>query len=256
MWELSINIGEKNVKTAKKIYTTLKEFCKNYGGIVTTYERLGTISILISCNKCDENRIKHFIENLIADVIVEDYKLAYLNENLVLPNLDEISKTAFIQALLNFDKDADKYIAQKFLTLDSSIDVDAFFYFKLPSLKAKWKELVQIANDNKGYLSSNETLVELLKFLVDNLEIKNGEITILEDNGEIGFYDENKNLIKKNNINDKDIDSTIISSLISFAPKIVNVYSSDNFNENLIKLLKQIFDKRINILSAEENIFK
>lgn len=239
----------------KKIYIQLKNFCKDYGGIVTTYERLGTISILISCNMCDQNRIKNFVENLISDVIAEDYKLQYLNQNLSLPNLDEMSKTAFIQALLSFDKEADKYIVQKFLNLDGSIDIDAFFYFKLGAVKEKWKELVQIANDNKGYLSSNETLVELLKFLVDNLEIKNGEINVLQENDSISFYDENKNLIKRSNISEKDINSTIISSLISLAPKMVNVYSSENFNENLIKLLKQIFDKRINILSIEQNIF-
>ena len=39
MWELSINLADKNVKIAKKIYIILKDFCKNYGGIVTTYER-------------------------------------------------------------------------------------------------------------------------------------------------------------------------------------------------------------------------
>jgi hypothetical protein len=251
MWELSINLSDNNAKIAKRIYIELKEFCKCYGGIVTTHERLGTISILISCNVCDGNRVKYFIENLIAEVIVEEYKLEYLNQSLALPNLDPISKTAFIQALLSFDKESDKYMVQKLLTLNGSIDIDAFFYFKLGSLREKWKELVQIANDNKGYLSSNETLVELLKFLVENLEIKNGEISILEENGSINFYDENQKLIKKNNSEEKDIDSTIISSLISLAPKVVNIYSNNNFNENLIKLLKQIFDKRINILTLD-----
>ena len=182
--------------------------------------------------------------------ICEDFKLSYLEEHLNLPNLDEISKRAFIQALLSFDKESDKYIIESFLHLEKSIDIETFFYFKLAPLREKWKELVQIANDNKAYLSSNETLVELLKFLVDNLELKNDIINLTQKNGKVMFFDINFNLLKQNDLDEKDIDSTIISNLIALAPKSVNIYSSGNFNGNLIKLLKQIFDKRINFMNV------
>lgn len=249
MWEFCINMSDKNITASKKIYLALKDFCKEYNGIVTTYERCGNISILVSAENCDENRYKHFIANLISDIICDDYKLAFLKENLSLPNLDSISKNAFMQALLSFDKEADKYIIQKFLTLEKSIDIEAFYYFRLSPLREKWKELVQIANDNKAYLSSNETLVELLKFLVNNLELKNETINLMQDNDKVCFYDTNFKLLKTNDASDKDIDSTIISYLISFAPKYVNIYKQDNFNSALIKLLKQIFDKRINFVN-------
>lgn len=249
MWEFCINMSDKNISASKKIYLALKDFCKEYNGIVTTYERCGNISILVSAENCDENRYKHFIANLISDIICDDYKLAFLKENLSLPNLDSISKNAFMQALLSFDKEADKYIIQKFLTLEKSIDIEAFYYFRLSPLREKWKELVQIANDNKAYLSSNETLVELLKFLVNNLELKNETINLMQDNDKVCFYDTNFKLLKTNDASDKDIDSTIISYLISFAPKYVNIYKQDNFNSALIKLLKQIFDKRINFVN-------
>ena len=249
MWEFCINMSDMNISASRKIYLALKDFCKEYNGIVTTYERCGNISILVSAENCDENRYKHFIANLISDIICDDYKLAFLKENLSLPNLDSISKNAFMQALLSFDKEADKYIIQKFLTLEKSIDIEAFYYFRLSPLREKWKELVQIANDNKAYLSSNETLVELLKFLVNNLELKNETINLMQDNDKVCFYDTNFKLLKTNDASDKDIDSTIISYLISFAPKYVNIYKQDNFNSALIKLLKQIFDKRINFVN-------
>lgn len=252
MWEFCINLSDKNIALSKKIYLALKDFCKEFNGIATTYERCGSISILVSAESCDEARYKHFISNLIGDVICEDYKLKYLQENLSLPNLDPVSKNAFMQALLSFDKESDKYIVQKFLVLDGSLDIEAFYYFRLSMLRVKWKELVQIANDNKAYLSSNETLVELLKFLVNNLELKNDTINLMQDDGKVCFYDINFKLIKQNDLSEDDIDSTIISSLIALAPKYVNIYSKDSFNSNLINLLKQIFDKRINILSSDE----
>lgn len=250
MWEFGINVSDKNIHISKKIYFALKNFCAEYGGLVTTYERCEKISILVSCEECDQNRFKHFIVNLISDIICEDFKLTYLNENLCLPNLDEISKNAFMQALLSFDKESDKYIIQKFLTLESSIDIETFFYFKLAPLREKWKELVQIANDNKAYLSSSETLVELLRFLVENLELKNDTINLTQKNGKVLFYDINFNLLKTSDLSEKDIDSTIISNLIALAPKSVNIYSSGTFNSGLIRLLKQIFDKRINFLNV------
>lgn len=251
MWEFCINMSDKNIELSKKIYLALKSFCKEYGGIVTTFERCGKISILVSAERCDENRIKHYISNLISDIICDDYKLTFLRENLSLPNLDSISKNAFIQALLSFDKEEDKYIVQKQLVLDSNIDIEAFYYFRLSILRNKWKELVQIANDNKAYLSSNETLVELLKFLVNNLEYKNETINLMLEKNKVCFYDINFNLLKENNIDENEIDSTIISNLISFAPKYVNVYCQDDFSNSLIRLLKQIFDNRINFVSKE-----
>lgn len=256
MWEFAINASEESINISKKIYLALKKFCSEYGGLVTTYERCGNISVLVSCEVCDSGRFKHFISNLISDIICEDFKLKYLNENLSLPSLDGISKQAFMQALLSFDKESDKYIILKFLNLEGSLDIDAFYFFKLLPLRNKWKELVQIANDNKAYLSSNETLVELLKFLVDNLEFKNETINLMQEEDRVFFYDINFNLLKENNTKEKDIDSTIISNLIALAPKCVNIYSSDKFNGNLIKLLKQIFDKRINLLNIENMLEK
>lgn len=253
MWEFSINLSDNNIDIAKKLYISLKSFCSSHGGVVTTYERCNNISIMIACENCDENRFKHYINNIISDVICEDFKLKFLEENLNLPALDEVSKKAFMQALLSFDKESDKYIVQKCINLENSIDIEALYFFKLNNLRQKWKELVQIANDNKAYLSSNETLVELLKFLVDNLELKNDTINITQKNGKVIFYDINYKLIKQNDINEKDIDSTIISSLIALAPKSVNIYSSNTFNDSLIRLLKQIFDKRINLVNIEEN---
>ena len=60
MWEFCINLSNENIAASKKVYLALKEFCKEYNGIVTTYERCGNISILVSAEKCDENRLKHF----------------------------------------------------------------------------------------------------------------------------------------------------------------------------------------------------
>ena len=256
MWEFCINISDKNIPSSKRIYTALKNFCLEYNGIVTTYERCGNISILVSASECDQKRFEHFIENQICDVICEDFKLEYLKENLSLPNLDEMSKNAFMQALLSFDKESDKYIIQQQLTLENSIDVEAFYFFKLAPLREKWKELVAIANDNKSYLSSSETLVELLKFLVDNLELKNEIVNLIHRDNKVLFYDVNYKLLWQSDINEKDIDSTIISNLIALAPKFVNIYCVDNFNGNLIKLLKQIFDKRINFLNVDSMISK
>jgi len=251
MWEFCINVSDKNISSSKKIYLALKDFCKNYNGLVTTYERCGNISILASCEECDSSRFKHFIENLLTDTICEDFKLKFLNENLTLFNLDDISKNAFMQALVSFDKESDKYIIDRHLNLANSIDLEAFYFFKLGDLREKWKELVSIANDNKSYLSSNDTLVELLKFLVDNLELKNDTVNLMKEKDRIIFYDNNFNEICQNHLSDKDIDSTIISNLIALAPKYVNIYCGDNFNSNLTRLLKQIFDKRINFVNVE-----
>ena len=85
---------------------------------------------------------------------------------------------------------------------------------------------------------SGESFVDLLKFLVDNLDICEDEISVVKEEGGYRIYTENSNyshgLISEDNI---------VSSVIDLSPQKINLY----FNENssAITLLKQIFDERI-----------
>ncbi len=183
---------------------------------------------------------KRAIISCVVDIICCDYKLMYLNKYLFIPCQDKIGMLAFKKALLNFDSETDRFIIKKAIDLKSDIYLESFYHFRLKSLKSKWGELVALANENRDYLLSAESFVDLLKFLVDNLDICEDEISITKEEGGYRIFTDNHDcscgLINEENI---------VSQVIDLSPQKINLYFSDN--SSAITLLKQIFDEKISV---------
>lgn len=238
MWEFSLNIKSENSSIVGKMFSNLKEYIEILDGFVTLHEENGYTQILIATKEEEMELAKRAITSCIIDIICNDFKLEYLNRCLIIPSQDKIGVLAFKKALVNFDSETDKFMIKRSLDLESDIYLESFYHFKLKSLKNKWNELVSLANENRDYFLSNESFVDLLKFLVDNLDICEEEISIVKEEGGYRIYTDNTNY-SRILINEENI----VSSVIDLSPQKINLY----FNENsgAINLLKQIFDDRI-----------
>lgn len=240
MWELSISVSSKKLEIAKFVYQTLKSHCAENGAIVTCYEEFDNFFILVGCPIEEQSRVSVAIERCIIKVICNFYKEKFLTENLRLPLHENMSLTAFKKALINFDKETDFYLISKNLQLNKNLNLDSFYYFKLKSLREKWAELITLANENSDYLVSNEAFFDLLKFLIDNLEICEDEISVFED--------ENGYSIKANNLEEpyeKLSKEGLVSSLIELCPKKINLFCRSD--DNTAGFLSKIFEERINV---------
>lgn len=238
MWELSISVGTKNLEVAKFIYQSLKSQGQQLSSVVTCYEEFDNIFIIFGCPIEEKARALVLIERCIIKVITNFYKERFLSENLRLPVFENMSLMAFKKALINFDKETDFYIISKNLELEKNLHLDSFYAFKLKSLRDKWQELISLANENSEYLVSNEAFFDLLKFLIDNLEIGEEEVDVFED--ENGYFfgsdeEDRKNLSKEG----------LVSSLIEICPKKINFFcKSDDPTANF---LSKIFEERLNV---------
>jgi len=241
MWELSISVDTKNIEIAKFIYQTLKSQTAEFGGVVTCYEEFEKIYVLIACPVEEQGRVSIVVERCIIKSICSFYKQNFLDENLRLPLHENISLTAFKKALLNFDRETDFYIISKNLVLDKNFYLDSFYSFKLKPLRDKWEELVGLANENCEYLVSNDAFYDLLKFLIDNLEIGQDEIDVFED--------ENGYSISATDMQEceceKLTEEKLVSSLIDICPKRINFFCKND--DDTAVFLRKIFEERVNV---------
>ena len=244
MWEFSLNLKTENFELAKYFYNTLASYVNNLEGVVTSHEDNGTISILIAVPENKSEQIKSILLYSITDVICTKFKSDFLNKSLLLPELDNASLFAFKRALLNFDRETDKYIIKKNLTFEKNLYLESFYMFRLKPLHDKWAELVVLSNENKEYLISKESFIDLLKFLVDNLDICEEEISIVKEQGGYRIYTEDNNLFKEKLISEE----SMVSSVIDLSPQKINLYFNETSNE--INLLERIFEERIVINNA------
>lgn len=242
MWELSISVSSKNLDIAKFIYQTLKAQTTELGSVVTCYEEFDNFFVVVGCPVEEQTRAKVVIERCIIKVVCNFYKEMFLTENLRLPLHEKMSLTAFKKALINFDKETDFYIISKNLDLKKNLHLDSFYNFKLKSLREKWAELITLANDNSDYLVSNDAFFDLLKFLIDNLEVCEDEINVFEE--ENGYF-----IRSQNRGEDFPCESLskegLVSSLIELSPKKINLFCRSD--DNTAGFLSKIFEERINV---------
>ncbi len=240
MWELSISVSSKNLEIARFIYQTLKTKTENCASVITCYEEFDNFFILFGCPIEEQVTARMEIEKCIVKAICNFYKERYLTENLHLPAHENMSLTAFKKALINFDKETDFYIISKNLKLEKNLYLDEFYLFKLKSLREKWAELVALANENSDYLVSNEAFFDLLKFLIDNLEVCEEEINVFEKNNGYFIKAKDKDLFCENLSQEG-----LVSSLIELCPKKINLFCRSD--DNTAGFLSRIFDERINV---------
>lgn len=249
MWEYSLNIKEENKPLANFVFNSMSKFVENNRGVVTSHIENGYFKILIAVKNYFVERVKSDVASLIIDIICYNLKEDYLDKFLVLRGLDEMGISAFKKALLNFDKETDRFMVKKALVLEGELYLESFYAFRLRNLQNKWQELVDLSNENREFLLSSESFIDLLKFLVDNLDICEDEISIYKENGEYKIF------LNKQNIALSPVDEeNIVSLVIDLSPQKINLYFKES--SEAIFLLEKLFEERITINKPSFNIQK
>ena len=245
MWEFCLSTYK--LEVARSVFQAMKEELGDYQTVLTCYEKYGIFNIMFACPLEEKNRLSTLLEQNIIKVICSYYKENFLKDNLCLPSHEKISLMAFKKALMNFDRETDLYIISKNLELKSTLNLDSFYEFKLKALRDKWGELVLLANENSEYLIGDEAFYDLLKFLVDNLEIRENEISVFEkENGYSIMADECFESLNN---------EALVSTLIELSPKKINFYCDKE--DATVNFLTKIFSERIkvNYNKSMEKIF-
>ena len=261
MFEFQIGISQDKAKIAKKIYDELKLATKDFDAVLTKYNQNKKTFVVIACEDLEKPRISFIISDIISDIITTFYKLEFIEQKLMLPVKNSVNLCAFKKALVAFDKETDKYIVARNLKIEKTLYIDEFFEFRLKQLRSKWMEIIKMANDNAGYLLCSDTFIDLLKFLIENIEISRETVNILKKDRKYVICDEQLNEIDKNDyclscddesvLRDENVD--LITSLISLSPKKIIVHCSLFENNPALTLISQIFESRISIDPAEKN---
>ena len=87
---------------------------------------------------------------------------------------------------------------------------------------------------------SNEAFFDLLKFLIDNLEICEDEINVFEEENGYFIKAQNEDLPHENLSKEG-----LVSSLIELCPKKINLFCRSD--DNTAGFLSRIFEERINV---------
>lgn len=236
MWEFSLNLTSTDL--AIHLLSSLKNAICQIGGVVTSHNEGQRICVLVAVSSAKRDEMEKLLSRHITQIICNHYKSYFLDKNLSLPSHDKMGTIAFKKALLNFDRETDYYMIQNNLSFDKDLYLESFYQFKLKALKDKWSELVALANENRDYLISAEAFNDLLKFLVDNLDICEDNVDIIEENDGYKIYSGSKQY--QNVVLDEE---SLISSIIDLSPQKITMYCSGANKTS--RFLERLYDQRI-----------
>lgn len=258
MFEFQITVLNENQNVFNQIFQDMKLATSGLDVVLTKFETKNCQNLVVACNEIEKPRLCFLISDAISDAISTFFKLDFIEKNIRIPIKDEINFQAFKKALVAFDRETDKYIISHALKIEREINLESFFAFRLKQLKIKWLEIIKLANDNASYLLCSDTFLDLLKFLIENIEISRGTINVVKKNDEFKLCDENFNEISKNdcplsNLEEcKNNEVNLVTSLIALSPRKINVYCSAFENNNVLTLISQIFENRVSIFPADK----
>jgi len=181
------------------------------------------------------------VADVLADIIVTDLKSHYIASQINLPNDDQVASHAFIRALSTFDRETEKIIAKTIIKVTPSIYLDSLYEFMLDVLKNRWNEVCHLANENICYLACRRTFLELLRFLISNIESLSDEAHIVD----FEVLGRGLKPIKDVYVNESlPPDIKVISKLVTIAPKRVFLHGD---HPKLLESINSLFGSCVRV---------
>jgi len=251
MWEFCVQTDSKNVDYLEYINTMIAHAVVKLGGVITLLERGVLSELVLAVPKAEKPKINGLLDVVLGSLFCEKFKYKFLKKHTTLMCKESEYFEAFIKVLTYFDAELDRKIVARNLIYGDKINLESYFEFRLQSLKRKWTELTKLTNENAFLFLSSETFIELLKFLIPNIEPKFDCLTIsFSDRVYITEYSGNKCSVVADYALSEE--ATLLTGIIELSPRQLNIEgSAENCTgtTKIINLLCELFGERVNLLS-------
>lgn len=246
MWEFEIICDLNTQDLIRYIQNRLNETLKKCNGVMALMTDGDKLFLSIGVKIENSPEIKANLRLVLCDVFCEKMKQKFLENNLDLPEKHRNLNDTFIKVFTYFDRELERQIILRKLELkENKINLQSFLYFKLNTLIKKWQELCELANKNTMTILKKENFIELLRFLLQNIDSKCQSV-ILELQDKCLIYHDNKNDFDIITSIDTSDSFNVLSKLMDLNPYLIKIHSNEQ-NLEMIKLLRSVFDDRIEL---------
>lgn len=165
MYEITLSAESKNIVWLEEIGLRIAE---TFGkGVVTACSIGQTHSVL--CVGCDESvrrSVDAGLKIIIIDFFLSKVKYDYIEKRIRGIRLSGGQKKLLCHALTGFDRETEQEIIADEVTVGQYFDFNGFYSFRMGELFTRWSDICKLASEHSSYLSDDETMNELIRFLV------------------------------------------------------------------------------------------
>lgn len=220
-------------RDAKPIYNKVSEGLANY--VMNEIEQAMILQMI---------KMEYKGYDKIEIMKIKDYCTEMINNPEYLDGRKDAKQSRIKKLASAFEQYLNKY---------TTLDIDGFIQFRLPSYKDDLREVVEYALDEFVMEKQYQEFISLLKYFVYVQDTKAKEVHIIHQQGsDFIILDEQLKPIDNKKANgfvvemiDKEInfEDMIISALISISPEKIYIHTREKETQ-VIKTIQQIFEDR------------
>lgn len=244
MWEFCVCAKKENKNVILYLESEISPVLKKLDGVKSLCERENFVSFCVGIKQEHSTVLKKELLKLLCNAICEKMKYNFLKENIKINISEKSLFDAFIKVYTYFDIELEKAIVIRAIYFPKNLNLESFLNFRLHSLKQKWQEMCDLTNLNASIFLKSKTFLDILKFLIDNLDYKHESIVLDFKCNKIFLDSEKKSFC------DLTVDSfDVLTKIIELSPKKIKIITGVSELEP-IGLLVELFDGRVEFIKS------
>lgn len=240
MYETVISADNKHIEWLEELSRTLGEKLK--GRAVTSVSMGRNVSRLgIGGDGRYSRSISRDVEQAVVALLTGTVKREYISGRLESVVLPPVQKKLLCHAMTAFDRATESEIICENLTMGKTLNIEGLLIFRFGEVEERWAEICRMATEHASYLADDETLNELLRYLIEAAceSERRAEIFKLGGKYRMVVYDRGSSVEKV-----FDVFDDMLCRLIDYAPS-ETIVSGFDYDESFMKL-HAIFDVKCN----------
>lgn len=182
MYQITVSVDNSKADWLYSVDEVIKNKLQNCIAV----SALGVSGQRLYCSFGCEPQSRTQMISAIKECLVEMYgvmsKFDFIKRNLMI-SLPPLNYELLLHTLVAFDRENERKLLNKLITVQDGMALDGVFNFKLVELKERWLEICNLTRNNGAYLYDDETYNELLRFLISAVNPKINKLTLCEKEG-------------------------------------------------------------------------
>lgn len=171
MFQFGFSIANEHEKWFETIEEVFAIRVKKAGGIYAAVKKNDRTVIAAACETRNKNGLISEIRDCLIDMYATVVKHDFLTSSIKLP-MDAPSYNLLIHTLVAFDRENERDLIKDGLIMRNGMSLDGIYYFRLRELRKHWEEISELAVSNAPFLLDEDTLNELIRFLISAVNPK------------------------------------------------------------------------------------
>lgn len=166
MYETVIIVDNKHLRWLDELASLINE--KLGDSAVTACKIGGRCSyISVGADGRRTGQVAAGVASSLISLILGRMKYDFISERIRSLRCPDASIKLLCHALTGFDRETEEEMVAETLPSGKILDLEGYRNFRMSELVSRWMEICRLATEHSAYLCDEETMNELLRFLID-----------------------------------------------------------------------------------------